>query len=50
MADNNCKIRVELKCHSEQYIKIITIVIIILIIIHTSSYVQSLQRNRLDYW
>jgi len=37
MADNNCKI--ELKCHSQQYIKIIIIImiIIILIIIHHTS-------------
>jgi len=42
MADNNCKI--ELKCHSKQYIKIIIIIIIILIIIHHHN-VQSLQKN-----
>jgi len=37
MADNNCK--TELKCHSQQYIKIIIIImiIIILIIIHHTS-------------
>jgi len=31
MVDNNCKI--ELKCHSQQYIKIIIIIIIIIIIL-----------------
>jgi len=33
MVDNSCKI--ELKCHSQQYIKVIIIIIIILIIIFT---------------
>jgi len=39
MADNNCKI--ELKCHSQRYIKIsiiIIIIIIILVIIHHHMY------------
>jgi len=42
---NKCKI--ELKCHSQQYIKIIIIIIIIIIILITirHHYVLSLQRN-----